>query len=189
MSPPTSSSPGGGRDGAPDGTSGGSALRSGAVPGMSARGSSGSSTSLLDAVDRGRRILQHGLVLLGVVLLALSGLLFRKTHAGLSAPGAVAGIVGVAAILAGFVVKIRWRVAYRGHEIRFENDPFRGEALFIDGAACARGKMVRRNTLTGVVASGDGAGDRIVAQSEAGYLAFRCRIDAEPAVVPTAPGS
>jgi hypothetical protein len=37
------------------------------------------------------------------------------------------------------------------------------------------------NTLSGVIASGNGAGDRIVAESEAGFLAFRCRITADTA--------
>lgn len=89
--------------------------------------------------------------------------------------------MGVVFMAAGFRVKVRWTVPYKGHQIRFENDPFRGEALFIDGAPCGRGKMGISNTLSGVIASGNGAGDRIVAESEAGFLAFRCRITADTA--------
>ena len=140
-----------------------------------------SATILLDAEDRTRRILQHALVLSGVVLLSIAGILFRKTHAALSVPGAGFAMAALVAFAAGYRMKVRWSVPYKGHAVVFENDPFRGEGLFIDRVLCGRGRMGIRNTLTGVIASGNGAGDRITADSEAGYLAFRCRIIAEPA--------
>jgi hypothetical protein len=140
-----------------------------------------SATILLDAEDRRRRILQHALVLSGVVLLSIAGILFRRTHAALSVPGAGFALAAIVAFAAGYRMKVRWSVPYKGHAVVFENDPFRGEGLFIDRVLCGRGRMGIRNTLTGFIASGEGAGDRITADSEAGYLAFRCRIIAEPA--------
>jgi len=146
-----------------------------ASPGLSAR-----AQVLLDAVEHRRRLLQHGLALLGVVLLLASGAAFLQTR-GVSATGSVAAVLAIVAIASGLRMKIRWTVPYRGHEIRFENHPIRGEALLIDGVTCDRGRIGLWNRLQGVVPSGDGAGDLITAESEAGLFAFRCRILAEPA--------
>lgn len=65
------------------------------------------------------------------------------------------------------------------HRIRFENDPLRGEQLFIDGQLAARGRLGLLTALEAVIPDGAGAGDRIVAICEAGLMRFRCRLRAE----------
>jgi len=150
------------------------------APASAAPGASPRAQVLLDAVDHRRRLLQHGLALLGVVLLLAAGAAFLLTR-GLSATASIAAVLAIVAMACGFRVTIGWTVPYKGHEIRFENHPIRGEALLIDGVTSGRGRIGIRNTLQAVVASGDGAGDLITAESVAGLLAFRCRILAEPA--------
>ena len=137
---------------------------------------------LLDETDRTQRRRQHILLFAGLAaftagaVLAAAGVTERV--GGLAA---AAGLVIVAAggflFVSGARTVQRWEVPYRSHRIRFENNPITGESLAIDGAVVARGGLGRTMRLEGAIASGEGAGDRIVATSNAGLATFRCRID------------
>jgi hypothetical protein len=136
--------------------------------------------ALLEATDRKRRLLQHGSIFAGIFLLTLAGAAIKGPR-GVN-PWALAALaLGLAAIVASGLVEIRWDVAYKGHAIRFVNHPWSGEQLYIDGELVARGGIGIRMVLQGTVKSGEGAGDRIEAVSEAGLLSFRCKITATPA--------
>ncbi|GEM_PF-5916689 len=134
--------------------------------------------TLLDVVDRKRRLLQHGCVFTGVFLLILAGVTMSKP--GPRVRPLVAAGVGLALIGASMFVRICWDVSYKGHPIRFENNPLRGEQLFIDGELVGRGGLGIRMVMQATVKSGEGAGDRIEAHSVAGLLSFHCKIAATP---------
>jgi hypothetical protein len=70
-------------------------------------------------------------------------------------------------------------VLYKGHTIRFENSVVFGERLYIDGVRITKGVLGFHKTLQGVIHSGNGSGDRIIAHSEAGLTMFKIRIVAE----------
>jgi hypothetical protein len=132
---------------------------------------------LLDVTDKTRRRLQHGAVFAGVVVLLVAKVVGNR-------PGGIALILGMMA--AGFAllgaaafIKQKWTVTYKGHEIRYENNPFLGEKLFIDNQLAGKGKTGYRSEIRSVIAAGDGAGDTIIVTTEAGLLALRCRITAE----------
>src|SRR6187399_1763540 len=72
-----------------------------------------------------------------------------------------------------------WAVTYKSHEVRYENNPFLGEKLFIANQLAGKGKTGYRSEIRGVIPSGDGAGDAIVAITEAGLLTVHCRITAQ----------
>lgn len=131
---------------------------------------------LLDVTDRTRRLLQHGAVLAGVLVLMFAGALAKRPGGIALALGMIAGgfaLFGVAA-----VIRQKWAVTYKGHEIRFENNPFLGEKLFIDNQVAGKGRFGYRSETRGVIAAGDGAGDTIIASTEAGLLRLRCRMTA-----------
>jgi hypothetical protein len=86
----------------------------------------------LKATDTAGRLLQHGSTLAGVMLLVLAIPMFAQGR-GFSALGTAAVALGLVALVCGLRVKICWEVLYKGHTIRFENDPLVGEKLFIDG--------------------------------------------------------
>lgn len=139
---------------------------------------SGGSSTLLEATDVGRRLLQHGAVSAGIVVLAAEGLRARRHD-----PGPVDAaflLLGFAFLTVGLVVKQRWSLPYRGHRIRFENSPLWSEKLFIDEELVAKGGLGKKKELSGTIRTGQGQGDEIVALSEAGLLRFRCRIFARP---------
>lgn len=140
---------------------------------------------LLDVTDTTRRRWQHGLVVAGVGVL-----LFAKAAADRGLP------MLVLLMLAGFAlfgiaatIKQRWSVSYKGHDVRYENNPLSGERLFIDTQPTAKGKLGYRSEMRSVIANGDGAGDTIVVHTEAGLFAFRCRITARPAASGGVPAS
>jgi hypothetical protein len=135
---------------------------------------------LLDETDTRRRILQHALILDGLLLLLIAGALIKTTD-NLMLPGGIVLTVGLVSLLLAFFIKQRWTVPYKGHVIRFENDALRGERLFIDDDLVAKGGLGVRMVLQGSIKQGAGTGDRITAVSEAGLLRFRCRITATPA--------
>ena len=129
---------------------------------------------LLDITDRTRRPLQNGAVLAGVLVLIVAGAAAKR-------PGGIAltlwlmaagfALFGVAAF-----VKQKWAIIYKGHDIRFENNPFLGEKLFIDGQLAGKGKIGYLSEIRGAISKGDGTGDTIVSRSEAGFLSVRCRM-------------
>jgi len=136
--------------------------------------------TLLDATDTGRRVLQNGLVFDGILMFVVAGVLLRGPD-NLSLAGGVVAAFGVVSLIVAFFVKLRWTVVYKGHTIRFENDPYRGERLFIDDDLVAKGGLGVRMVLQDSIKQGAGTGDRITAVSEAGLVRFRCRITATPA--------
>ncbi len=139
---------------------------------------------LLDATERFRRQAHMGLTLVGVVVLVVAKVAFRK--GGLSPQGFTLLGAGLALLALSFLIKIRWRVEYEGHEIVFENHPLRGEALYLDGALQGRGKRGVKNELRARIEVGRASGSTIVASSEARLLEVRCRITVEPAGTGTA---
>jgi hypothetical protein len=142
----------------------------------------GERRELLSQTDRRRRLMQHGAILGGILLLLPAAALVDVPGSFAFAIATMAGglvLLGVAA-----AIKQRWEVSYKGHRIRVENNPILGEKLFIDDALAGRGKIGLRSELRGIIRDGDGAGDVIVALTVAGLLSFQCRIVAEPAGVP-----
>lgn len=146
---------------------------------------SGAPQVLLDSTDRARRLLQHGAIWLGIGFLIVAGAVLKRSIEGSAgAIGGAAAGAGLLVMASGFAVRQKWTLDYKGHQIRFQNDPFRGERLFIDDRMLAKGGLGRRMVLLAVVPGGEGAGDRIVATSDAGFTSFRCRIVAEPSGSP-----
>lgn len=146
---------------------------------------SGRERELLDRTDRARRVLQLSVVWIGVALLFLAGAVLRESIQGRA--GLIGGsfaVLGLAVMASGLLIKVRWDLDYKGHRIRFDNDPFTGERLFIDDVKVAKGGIGLRMVLTGVIPAGEGAGDVITAIAEAGLWKFRCRIVAEEAGAP-----
>jgi len=135
-------------------------------------------TVLLETHETRRRLLQNAVPLCGGGLL-LAGIAVLA--------GARTGrIEGVITVFAGAVLMalaprcvVRWQVTYKGHTIRFENNVVFGERLYIDRARFTGGMLGHRRTLQGVIRTGEGAGDRITAESEAGLTIFKVRLVAE----------
>jgi hypothetical protein len=137
-------------------------------------------TVLLDTHETRKRVLQNGLPLVGMALvLAGSAVIIGPTQAYLQ------GFLGVALglVLMAWAprVLVRWSLQYKGHEIRFENSVIFGERLFIDDTRITSGIFGYRKSLQGIIRSGDGKGDRVTAESEAGLTIFKIRILVEPA--------
>jgi hypothetical protein len=139
---------------------------------------------LLDETDTKIRSRQHASIFAGIALLALA----RGVVAG-EGPwfwAGIAAIIGAIALFGyGATAFQDWTVDYRGHAIRYRNNPLRGEKLFLDGAPAATGKLGYRTEMRATIRGGDAAGDVIVAESEAGLTRFRCRIVVRP-VTPAA---
>lgn len=129
---------------------------------------------LLDVTDKTHRVLQHGAVLAGVVVLLFARVAADRADGVAFALGMIA--VGLALFGAAAVVKQKWGVTYKDHDVRFENNPFLGEKLFIDNQLAGKGKLGFRSETRGVIAAGDGAGDTVIVRTEAGLFTFRCRI-------------
>jgi hypothetical protein len=137
-------------------------------------------TTLLDAGDTSRRLLQQALPVAGLLCI-LGGIGLFVSSPGRSPVPAVALIVaGAGALFSAPWLRVRWTVGYKGHRIRFQNDPVFGERLYIDDESFSSGPLGYAKTLEGTIRSGDGAGERITARSVAGLITFRCRITAEP---------
>jgi hypothetical protein len=135
---------------------------------------------LLDTHETWRRILQNGLPATGLALiLAGSAVIIGPMRADFQ--GSLA--VGIGLLLMAFAprVLLRWNLQYKGHVIRFENSVVFGERLFIDDTRITSGIFGHRRSLQGIIRTGDGKGDRITAESEAGLTIFKVRILAEPA--------
>lgn len=136
--------------------------------------------TLLDETDVARRLIQHGAIVAGIVVLA-SAVPFADRQLGLT----VALIaVGLSLILLSASVSQRWDVEYAGHRIRFVNNPLRGEHLFIDGVRVAKGQLGLRSELRATLASGE----TLTVIAEAGLVSFRCRMFVEPAGAPAEAG-
>ncbi len=137
--------------------------------------------TLLDASETKQRLLQHGATLAGFLLLLIALAAVARPGGGLNIVAGIAAALGLAAIILGLRVKIRWQVRYKGHVIRFENDPLIGERLYIDGERVGRGYFGFHVVMNAAIPNGNGAGDRIESVSNAGLVRFQCRITATPA--------
>jgi hypothetical protein len=125
------------------------------------------------------RVVQSLLPLIGTVVGAIGVTMLVRAGGGFGAASVVTTIAGALLIVLPLRTVIGWDVSYKGHTIRFENDPCFGERLLIDGQVVDRGGVGLDMVLLGTIASGEGAGDVIRATSFAGIPTFRCRIVAE----------
>jgi tRNA A-37 threonylcarbamoyl transferase component Bud32 len=129
---------------------------------------------IFEAVDRDRRLWQHGMILTGLVLVGLAAAVGipSGSYLILFAPA----VIGLALIAVGGFERQQWDVPYKGRTLRFENSPFTGERLFVDGVRIATGGFGLLRELRGTIPEGPGAGDEVRALCEAGFLRFGCRI-------------
>jgi serine/threonine protein kinase len=131
---------------------------------------------LLDEADVRKRVWQHTGMLLGGFVFIGAAVCF--VMAGMYSQIGLM-LLGLILFLLAAATKQRWVVRYKGHRIRFENDHIRAEKLFLDDGLVARGGWGYRMELRAPIKVGEGAGDEIVALSEAGLFSFRCRITVE----------
>lgn len=137
--------------------------------------------TLLDERQTAKRLLQHLPILLGIALLIGTSALVNNRPTfnwGLATLG-----LGLASLAVSGFIEQRWEVTHKGHRIRYRNNPYFGEKLFVDDRPAARGKVGTKSEMRALIASGDGQGDTIVTQSEAGLVQFRCKIFVEPASI------
>jgi hypothetical protein len=132
---------------------------------------------LLDGRNRGRRIAQQLVPMAGAFVIAVGlSLAGLSGHRWWLIGGAVTGALALTSTMK---LTLDWKVVYKGHQIHFQNHPFRGERLYIDGVRVATGGVGLKKTLRGTIERGDGAGERITAESVADPREFRVRIFAE----------
>jgi hypothetical protein len=148
------------------------------------------SVLLLDRFDFVRRLLQNGLLFIAAAFLGM-GLNYiwlsmnNATPMIQVLPGRYIGygefdlgLMVFAIILASFI-KQRWETTYRGHRIQFINGIWSPKRLYVDGQLVAGGGFGRHAKVEGRLHSGEGAGDRLIANIEAGALHLRMRLFAE----------
>lgn len=133
-------------------------------------------TVLLDAsIARPRRLLQ----------IAEQAAVFLPTVLAFLLPGRGLQLATVAVVALVIVVFIEsrfplgWMVSYKGHTIRIQNHAVFGERLHLDGTLVDRGRFGRNITLRCTIETGGGAGERITAETQAGFLSFSCRMVAQ----------
>jgi len=132
---------------------------------------------LLHAHQTKRRLAQNAIPLAGTALLLAGIAVLTGTPA--RAPGITAVVAGAALMALSPRLLVSWELTYKGHAIRFENNVVFGERLYVDGRRFTNGMLGYRKTLQAVIRTGDGIGDRIVAESDAGLTIFKIRIVAE----------
>jgi protein kinase-like protein len=130
---------------------------------------------LLDATDAWRRPLQHLVFVVGL-LAAMLGVMLGVGNPYLHDLGWTLAAIGGLFLVSAAVIRQRWIVDYRGHQVRFESSFFFGESLFIDERRVDRG---RRRQLRGRIDAEPGRGDEVVAWAEINLRRVRCRIDVE----------
>jgi hypothetical protein len=126
-------------------------------------------TLLLEAADTRRRLIQTIIPMAGTLLGAVGVTMWVRAGGGPSAMAVSSTVIGIALIVGSLRSMIAWDVSYKGHAIRFENDPCFGERLYLDGQLVARGGVGLSMVLTGTIRSGAGAGETIRANSRAGF--------------------
>jgi len=131
---------------------------------------------LLEASNTGGRVIQSLLPLVGTVLGIIGVTMLFRAGGGVGVASVTTTVAGVILIVLPLRHVIGWDVTYKGHVIRFENDPCSAERLLIDGQLVDRGGVGLHMELSGTIASGDGAGDVIRVTSFAGLPTLRCRI-------------
>lgn len=145
---------------------------------------------LLDVTDEHIRRRQLMGVVTSMALLASGvGAFMSGGSPWIAAPAIALGTVFV--VLAGSL-RQRWEIAYKGHEIRFENSPYTGERLYLDGGRVARGGVGLKMEMRAPIRVGEGVGEEIVALIDAGALRFRLRLfvdgaDAAPVAAVSTP--
>lgn len=140
--------------------------------------------TLLDETDTAIRARQHASIFAGIALLLVSRALVESSS--LSGFSIIAIGVAVMLFVLGATSDQRWELEYQSHRIRYQNNPLRGERLFIDDKAVARGKFGYRSEMRATLPN---SGETLVVQSEAGLLRFRCHIFVEStAAKPTPDG-
>jgi hypothetical protein len=137
---------------------------------------SGTETLLLEVADTRQRPIQTIVPMAGVLLGAAGVAMWVRAGGGPSVRAVSSTVIGIALIAASLRSVIAWDVTYKGHVIRFQNDPCFAERLFIDGQLVARGGVGLLMVLSGTIPSGEGAGETIRATSRAGLVSFSCRI-------------
>ena len=147
----------------------------------------GTETLLLEVADTRRRLIQT-IVPMGGTLLGAAGVaMWVRGDGGPSVVAVSSTVIGIALIVVSLRSVIAWDVSYKGHAIRFQNDPCFAERLYIDGQLVARGGVGLSMVLSGTIPHGEGAGETIRATSRAGLchvlLPHRRRISGGRAVV------
>jgi len=127
---------------------------------------------LLDASNTGGRIIQTVLPLMGTLLSAVGVAMMFRANGGVTASSVSLTVVGIVVIALSMRHVVGWDVSYKGHTVRFENDPCSGEHLYIDGQLVDRGGVGYQFVLSGRIPSGE----VIRATSRAG-IPFHCRIE------------
>ena len=129
--------------------------------------------TLLDETDVVKRLLQHGAILAGIVVLgSAAAVADRNKTLALTIIAAGLGLLVVS-----MMVQQIWDVSYKSHRIRFVNNPLRGERLYVDGVRVARGKIGFRSEMHAAISSGE----LLKVVADAGFFRLRCRIFVEPA--------
>jgi len=136
----------------------------------------GTETLLLEVADTRQRPIQTIVPMAGVLLGAAGVSMWVRAGGGPSVVAVSTTVIGLLLIAVSLRSVIAWDVTYKGHAIRFQNDPCFAERLYIDGQLVARGGVGYVMVLSGTIPSGDGAGETIRATSRAGVLSFSCRI-------------
>ena len=137
-------------------------------------------TKLVDVTDRRVRRLQMAGVAGYATLLGIGvAMLSAESVPGLAAWGVLATALALLAVVAS--VRQRWEVEYKGHRVRFENSAVLAERLFLDGGLVARGGVGKTIEMRAPIRVGDGAGEEIVALSDAGLGSVRLRLFVEGA--------
>jgi hypothetical protein len=140
----------------------------------------GTETLLLEVADTRQRPIQTIVPMAGVLLGAAGVAMWVRAGGGASVMAVSSTVIGIALIVVSLRTAVAWDVSYKGHAIRFQNDPCFAERLFIDGQLVARGGVGYVMVLSGTIPSGEGAGETIRATSRAGILSFSCRLVAVP---------
>ena len=136
----------------------------------------GTETLLLEVADTRQRPIQTIVPMAGVLLGAAGVSMWVRAGGGPSVVAVSTTVIGLLLIAVSLRSVIAWDVTYKGHAIRFQNDPCFAERLSIDGQLVARGGVGYVMVLSATIPSGDGAGETIRATSRAGVLSFSCRI-------------
>ena len=127
--------------------------------------------TLLDETDTAIRARQHASIFAGIFLLLLSRALVESS----STSGFSMIAIGAAIMLfvLGATSDQQWELEYQSHRIRYRNNPLRGERLFIDDKAVARGKFGVHSEMRTTLPN---SGETLGVHSQAGLLPLRCHI-------------
>ena len=133
---------------------------------------------LLDETDRSARQFQH-LFFIGGLIWILLGLVVALIFSGKLPIAAAMWAGGIAMLVMASRHRQQWEVDYLGHVIRFENGIYTSGRLMIDGNVVASGGVGFHAEISGRIPRGSGAGQRIVAKTNAEFRFFRCQLFAE----------